>query len=168
MQNHLRVAAPGGSLTIILALLVVALGSQSCSLRAPAEPEPVQPAPAAPSTGAEAPQQKSEPRVKQPSRTQIGKASWYGPRFHGRPTASGEIFDEELLTAASRTLPLGSKARVTNLENDKSVEVTINDRGPYVGGRIIDLSRAAARVLDMIKAGIANVRVELLSVSKDL
>ncbi|HXG51003.1 MAG TPA: septal ring lytic transglycosylase RlpA family protein [candidate division Zixibacteria bacterium] len=91
-----------------------------------------------------------------------GRASWYGPGFHGRTTASGEIFDQTKLTAAHRTLPLGSRARVTNLRNGATVEVEINDRGPYVEGRIVDLSRAAAGALRMVEAGIALVRVESL------
>ena len=76
-----------------------------------------------------------------------GEASWYGPRFHGKKTASGDIYNQNKLTAAHKTLPLGSKARVTNLDNGNTVEVEINDRGPFVQGRIIDLSRAAAGVL---------------------
>jgi rare lipoprotein A (peptidoglycan hydrolase) len=92
----------------------------------------------------------------------IGVASWYGPRFIGKKTANGDIFDGEKFTAAHKTLPLGSKARVTNLSNQKSVEVEINDRGPFIDGRIIDLSEAAARVLGMIDRGTVNVKVELL------
>jgi rare lipoprotein A (peptidoglycan hydrolase) len=92
----------------------------------------------------------------------IGVASWYGPRFIGKKTASGDIFDGERFTAAHKTLPLGSKARVTNLINQKSVDVEINDRGPFIDGRIIDLSEAAARVLDMIDRGTVKVKVELL------
>lgn len=97
--------------------------------------------------------------------TQRGKASWYGPGFHGKPTASGEVFDQGLMTAAHNTFPLGSKAKVTNLANGNSVEVKINDRGPHTDGRIIDLSRAAARALGFLESGIAQVRVEVLSVS---
>jgi len=92
----------------------------------------------------------------------IGAASWYGPGFNGKKTASGEIFDETKLTAAHKTIPLGRRARVTHLGNGKSVEVLINDRGPYVEGRMIDLSHAAAKVLGMIDDGIAKVQVELL------
>jgi rare lipoprotein A len=92
----------------------------------------------------------------------IGVASWYGPRFIGKKTASGDIFDGEKFTAAHKTLPLGSKARVTNLSNQKSVEVEINDRGPFIPGRIIDLSKAAARVLGMIDRGTVIVKIELL------
>ncbi len=93
--------------------------------------------------------------VEDSATTQTGVASWYGPGFHGRKTASGERYDQNAMTAASRTLPLGTRVKVTNLENGKTVEVTINDRGPYVDGRIIDLSRAAARKLGFRKAGIA-------------
>jgi rare lipoprotein A len=91
-----------------------------------------------------------------------GKASWYGPRFHGRKTASGDVFDQRKLTAAHKTLPLGSKAIVTNLENGNSVEVEINDRGPYARGRIIDVSYAAAKRLGFAKSGTAPVQVEPL------
>lgn len=80
---------------------------------------------------------------------QIGRASWYGPGFQGKKTASGQWFNQDQFTAAHRSLPLGTKAKVTNLQNGKEVEVTINDRGPFVRGRIIDLSRAAARQLTM-------------------
>jgi rare lipoprotein A len=90
---------------------------------------------------------------------QHGQASWYGPGFHGRKTASGERFDQHQLTAAHRKLPLGTRATVTNLGNGRTVEVEINDRGPYVGGRIIDLSKAAARKLGMEHSGTAKVRV---------
>ena len=99
----------------------------------------------------------------QPAYRQVGIASWYGDRHQGRMTASGEIFDQNRLTAAHRTLPLDSKARVTNLENGRSVEVTVNDRGPYVRGRVIDLSARAARELGIIRRGLALVRIEVLS-----
>jgi len=92
-----------------------------------------------------------------------GKASWYGPGFCGKKTASGDIFDDAKLTAAHKSLPLGSKAKVTNLSNGKTVEVTINDRGPFVEDRIIDLSQAAAHVLGMVHRGIAKVRVDLVA-----
>ena len=89
-----------------------------------------------------------------------GKASWYGDDFHGRKTANGEIFDMHALTAAHKTLPLPSLVKVTNLANKKSIIVRVNDRGPYHGGRIIDLSRAAATKLGYMGKGITNVRVE--------
>ena len=93
---------------------------------------------------------------------QYGVASWYGKKFHGNPTASGEIYDMYQLTAAHKTLPLGTYVMVSNLENYRSVEVKINDRGPFVKGRIIDLSYAAARSVDMVGRGTARVRVEVL------
>lgn len=93
---------------------------------------------------------------------QYGVASWYGKKFHGNPTASGEIYDMYQLTAAHRTLPLGTYAMVTNLENNRSVQVKINDRGPFVRGRIIDLSYAAARSIAMVKKGTARVKVVVL------
>jgi rare lipoprotein A len=92
-----------------------------------------------------------------------GEASWYGPGFHGKKTASGEIYDQTKFTAAHKTLPLGSRARVTNVKNGNSVEVEINDRGPFVEGRILDLSRAAARALGFIESGTAPVHLELLN-----
>jgi rare lipoprotein A len=94
---------------------------------------------------------------------ETGLASWYGPKFHGKLTASGEVFNQEQFTAAHPTLPWGSRVRVTNLDNGKSVEVRINDRGPFRRGRIIDVSRAAARALGMVARGITAVRVEWLS-----
>jgi len=91
-----------------------------------------------------------------------GHASWYGEEFAQRPTASGERYDPGKLTGAHRTLPLGSRVRVTNLQNGRSVLVTINDRGPYAGRRAIDLSYGAARALGMVERGIARVRIELV------
>ena len=91
-----------------------------------------------------------------------GHASWYGEEFADRPTASGERYDPDKLTGAHRTLPLGTKVRVTNLLNGRSVLVTINDRGPYRYRREIDLSYGAARVLGMVRRGVARVRIELV------
>lgn len=93
---------------------------------------------------------------------QEGVASWYGPGFHGKRTANGEIYDQHDLTAAHPSLPLGTRAMITNLRNGRSVEIRVNDRGPFVGGRVIDLSYAAARALDMVGPGTARVRIELL------
>ena len=92
----------------------------------------------------------------------VGKASWYGARHHGKKTASGERFDMHASTAAHRTLPLGSLVEVTNLDNDRTVQVRINDRGPYSGDRILDLSQAAAEDLDFIRRGTARVRIRTL------
>ncbi len=100
--------------------------------------------------------------IKNGYRTQTGIASWYGRDFHGRPTASGEIYNMYAMTAAHRTLPLGTILRVTNLENRKKVKVTVNDRGPFVKGRIIDLSYGAAKRLGMVEKGTARVRIEVI------
>jgi rare lipoprotein A len=91
-----------------------------------------------------------------------GLASWYGGKFHGRMTSSGEVFDTNTLTAAHRTLPFGTIVKVTNLDNGRSVQVKINDRGPFVDGRIIDLSRAAAEALGMIDSGVAHVSLQIV------
>ena len=91
-----------------------------------------------------------------------GSASWYGGQFHGRKTANGERFNMHELTAAHRSLPFGTKVRVTNQKNGKSVVVRINDRGPYAGGRVIDLSRGAAQALSMVGAGVAPVKLQVL------
>ena len=98
---------------------------------------------------------KGEPVIEQ-----TGEASSYGQEFHGKTTAAGEKFDKNNLTAAHPTLPLGTKAKVTNLKTGKSVDVRINDRGPYVKGRDIDVSQGAAKKLDMTKSGIAPVKIE--------
>ncbi len=97
-------------------------------------------------------------------KTIVGWASYYGPGFHGRRTASGEIFDMHQPVAAHRTLPLGTVARVTNLSNGRSVVVRITDRGPYIKGRILDVSKGAARSLAFVRDGLARVRVEVLAV----
>lgn len=97
---------------------------------------------------------------------QEGTASWYGGKFHGRKTASGERFNTYDLTAAHRTLPMNSLVRVTNLSNGKSVVVRINDRGPYVGKRVIDLSYSAANELGFVKRGVAKVRLERVQKGK--
>lgn len=90
----------------------------------------------------------------------VMKASWYGPRFHGRLTANGEIFDQETLTAAHKTYRFGTLLRLTNPANSKSVIVRINDRGPYIHGRELDLSKAAAREIGMLYRGVAKIKVE--------
>ncbi len=92
-----------------------------------------------------------------------GWASWYGPGFHGNLSASGERFNQYAMTAAHKTLPFGTKVRVTNLNNGSSVIVRINDRGPFTPGRVIDLSSAAARILGMIQSGVAPVKVEVIN-----
>lgn len=101
-----------------------------------------------------------------PSHKEVGEASWYGPGLQGNKTTNGETFDQKKMTAAHPSLPMGTKAKVTNLENGKKVEVKINDRGPYVGDRAIDLSRAAAKKLDMEEDGTTQVKIEAKPHSK--
>jgi len=91
-----------------------------------------------------------------------GISSWYGPNFHGKLTANGEVFDQYGVTAAHKTLPLGTVVRVTNLDNDKSIILRINDRGPYVGDRVLDCSYGAAKKLDFMKKGTANVEIRVI------
>lgn len=123
----------------------------ACSSRPAAPPAAPVPQPAPPTAPAAPP----------PTRAvfQEGVASWYGPGFDGRLTASGEVFDADSLTAAHRRLRFGTLVRVVNLDNGNEVLVRINDRGPFVDGRVIDVSQAAARVLGMIRAGIARVQL---------
>ena len=132
-------------LTLILGLFVV----QGCSTLSRDQPPQVPPSQAGAVTTPGTP-------------AHIGEASWYGPGFQGKKTASGEIFDDSKLTAAHKTIPLGSKAKVTNLTNGKTVEVKINDRGPFIDGRMVDLSQAAAKALGMIDRGTARVQLDLL------
>lgn len=97
---------------------------------------------------------------------QQGLCSWYGPGFHGRRTSNGEIFDENALTAAHPTLPFGSQVEVTDTESGKTIRVRINDRGPFVHARILDLSYAAAARLDIVHKGVANVQLRLVDVEE--
>lgn len=113
-------------------------------------PAPVRGAPAALS---------SEARV---GGSEVGLASWYGREHHGKRTASGEPFDMEALTGAHRSLPFGTWVRVTHLATGRAVSVRINDRGPWVGGRVIDLSRRAAEALGILADGVARVRLEVI------
>jgi rare lipoprotein A len=137
-----------------------------CSLKE--EPVPLPPVPQAhqeaapaPASQAPAPQAHEEAApAGKPATPQVVTASWYGPGFHGQETASGETFDQHAMTAAHRTLPLGTEAKVTNLETGQSVTVKINDRGPYVKGRQLDLSQAAAKQIGLTKKGVAKVKIE--------
>ena len=100
--------------------------------------------------------------IKNHPKTQIGIASYYGKKFHKKRTANGEIFNMYKVSAAHKSYPLGTKVRVTNMENGKSLKLVINDRGPFVKGRIIDLSYRAARKLDFVNQGTVNVRIDVI------
>jgi len=145
-----------------------ALVAAACATEAPAPPPPpldedtIAPAVVVPVDPVEPDETELVPTPRQ-APSQSGPASWYGERFAGRPTASGEPFDPAAMTAAHPTLPFGTQVRVTRPETGSSVVVRINDRGPYTGGRIIDVSEAAAEALDMIDDGVANVRIDVLS-----
>jgi len=102
------------------------------------------------------------PADAKPLETETGRASWYGPPYHNRVGSNGEIYNMHAMTAAHRTLPLGSIVRVTNLKTGHSALVRITDRGPFIPGRILDLSQAAARKVDVIQPGVAEVRVEVM------
>ncbi|HYJ34043.1 MAG TPA: septal ring lytic transglycosylase RlpA family protein [Candidatus Binatia bacterium] len=109
------------------------------------------------------PQDAPAPRpLRAHARGQVGTASFYDTSFNGQTTASGDTYDDAKLTAAHRTLGFGTRVRVTNLENRRSIVVTVNDRGPFVGGRVIDLSRRAARALDFVEDGTTRVRIQPL------
>ena len=136
--------------------LGVTLGALGCAGHPP--PTPLVGSVALPDVPAEAARRAATPRS-----VEIGPASWYGEAHQGLPTASGEPFDMHDLTAAHPTLPLGTRVRVTNLANGRSVVVRVNDRGPFIPGRILDLSYAAAQALAAVHAGIVRVRVVPLS-----
>lgn len=143
----------------ILALVTLA----GCKREQPPPPIPIA-AEAAPAPPKRLP---AKPRVQQRlGRAQVGLASFYSHAFTGRRTASGERYDPNDLTAAHRTLPLGSTAKVTNPATGRSVHVEVNDRGPYARGRILDLSRKAAERLGIIDAGVAQVQVQVVLASK--
>lgn len=151
-----------------LALLVVALSG--CTIAHQTRPEidaasivlPSAPSVARAETSAEPAAAAASPVDAPAPKAQVGKASFYANRFHGRKTASGRRYRKDAYTAAHRTLPLGTWVKVTNTRNDRSVVVEINDRGPYARRRIIDLSRAAASKIGMIRSGIVPVRVEVV------
>jgi len=112
--------------------------------------------------------EKREIRKGESREPQYGVASWYGADFHGRATSSGEVYDMYQLTCAHQTLPLGTMVMVTNVENGKSLELKVNDRGPFVKERIIDVSYAAARMLGMWEKGTASVKVEVIGFAPEL
>lgn len=147
----------------VLTNLAGAVVLVTCAAAGPVPDQP--PAQKPPSRGTSVKGQSSTRRAKasrpESKPYQVGMASWYGKQFHGRATASGEDFDMFELTAAHRQLPLGTYVRVTNLRNGKSIVVRVNDRGPYVGDRVIDLSYSAARMLSF-RSGIEKVRLDII------
>jgi rare lipoprotein A len=146
--------------TLLSTLLLAAAGAlAACTGPAPAPPPALSLAP--PPAPAPVPEAVDPATV--PSFVQTGLASWYGRGFERHHTASGERYDMHDLTAAHRTLPLDTVVRVTNLENNRSVLVRINDRGPFARGRVIDVSHEAAELLGMTKAGVVPVRIEVFS-----
>lgn len=158
---------PSGKL--LFALVVASFFASACSHRQHVAQIPVQP-PCCSSAGdhttrppAEQPGPQSSAAKALARYTEVGYASWYGDPYHGRRAANGEVYDKYKLTAAHLTLPFGTQLKVTDLENNRSVNVRINDRGPFVKGRILDLSLAAARQIQMVGPGTALVRLEILS-----
>ncbi|MDQ2946790.1 MAG: septal ring lytic transglycosylase RlpA family protein [Acidobacteriota bacterium] len=145
----------------VIALLAVVLFS-GCRKKHPVMAKATAPAatrlPAPPKIPSKTPEQVGDPRY-----VELGIASWYGQPFHGRAAANGEIYDMEKLTAAHKTLPFGTWVRVTNLANNKTVDVRITDRGPFIPGRIIDLSHAAAQEIELIGPGVAQVRLDIMA-----
>ena len=151
----------GRVLGIVTAFALVVAPAQALdSLGPPPSPEPV-------GNGARTAEARRD-QTGTTAREQVGTASWYGQWHHGRETASGTVFDMYRLTAAHRTLPLGSRVQVTAIDTGRSVEVTITDRGPYVAGRIIDLSYAAAHRLAAVDRGVIPVRVRVMSERRHL
>jgi rare lipoprotein A len=134
---------------LAFAIVIGGCGKKKTVVNAPApvmKTRPLEPSPPAPAVGT----------------AERGLASWYGHPYHGRPAADGEIYDMEKLVAAHRTLPFQTVVRVRNLSNDKTVDVRIIDRGPFVQGRIIDLSHAAAKEIDLLGPGVAQVEVTII------
>lgn len=156
-----RIPRPRRSLTIAGAMLAIVMGVASAQTVAPADH---------PSNAASAAAQPDKPSVKARRHHwyQFGVASWYGRFFQGKTTASGQPYDEYAMTCAHRTLPLGSVLKVTNLRNNKTVVVRVNDRGPMPQDRVIDLSYAAAQDLGFSQRGVAPVKVELLSAPTEI
>jgi rare lipoprotein A len=146
-----------------LAFLLFAVLLSGCSHHAYSPPPPAAPPVATqPSVARPAPTAPHGPPAIAGEYVEEGVASWYGDPFNGHRTSNGEIYDMYQFTAAHRTLPFGAVLRVTNLSNGKQTEVRVNDRGPFVGNRIIDLSLSAARAIDMVGPGTAQVRIEML------
>jgi rare lipoprotein A len=154
-------------LVVIGAALLLLVGCGGNKKRVKARP------PAPPPVAASSPRPTVPPTVAVPKNAKVilveqGLASWYGGPYHNRKAANGEVYDMDALTAAHRTLPLNSVIRVTNPKTGQSVVVRVTDRGPFIEGRILDLSRAAAKAIDTWRAGVAPVKIEVLSTPKPI
>jgi rare lipoprotein A len=147
-------------ITVAIAIcftLLAGCGKKHRAARAPSTPQPAR----APSAG-------TRPQPLAVGYTEEGIASWYGVPYHGRPAADGEIYDMETLVAAHRVMPFNTWLKVTNLANSKSVRVRIIDRGPFIQGRLLDLSKAAARQIDLLGPGVGPVRLEVIAAPLDI
>jgi rare lipoprotein A len=154
-----RVMKPAVALTIATSLFFSAsCAKKNRTARVPSAPQP--------SRAATQPPKRSAPLPV--GYTEEGIASWYGIPYHGRPAADGEIYDMEKLVAAHRLMPFNTWLKVTNLTNNKSVIVRVIDRGPFVDGRIVDLSKAAAREIDLLGPGVGRVRLEVIAAPQDI
>jgi rare lipoprotein A len=167
-----RVALHALAAASIVALVLVGCAQQP-AMQEPASPSAAPPSAAPPSAApppvappAASPAASTQPAREPDAPAMRGRISHYGEAFAGKPTASGELFDPEKLTMAHRTLPFGTRVRVTNLENQRSVEVVVNDRGPAIAGRIADLSLGAARRLGMVADGVIDGVLEIVQLGK--
>lgn len=157
-----RPAAPVIAVAILM-LVVSGCGGHKTARSRPVPPPPtIGEQPESSSTASSAPTT-PVPRTGKAIYVEVGMASWYGPPYHHRRGANGEIYDQNAMTAAHRTLPLNSMVRVTNVSTGRSALVRITDRGPFVGDRIVDLSLAAAKAVDVWRPGVAEVKLEVLS-----
>jgi rare lipoprotein A len=157
LKDRTRIAAMAVPL-----LLLPACGRKNKSARLPPPPQPAH------TTGKAVNGSSKRPISVAVGYVEQGTASWYGVPYHGRPAADGEIYDMEKLVAAHRLLPFNTWLRVTNLQNNKTVDVRVIDRGPFVDGRIIDLSKAAARQIDLLGPGVGPVRLEVIATPTDV
>lgn len=174
MQSSATTRGGAQPVWLALALCVVAAFAVGCAKRPAAARRPPATTQPESSTTTSTKSERRDSRLPPPSSRlpsgvhEEGLASWYGVPYHGRRAANGEVYDMHKMTAAHRTLPFDTIVRVTNMKNGRTAEVRINDRGPFVNGRVIDLSFAAAEAIDMVGAGIAPVRLELLKGSHPL
>ena len=156
----LRISGSRAAAAAAIIIFLSGCGHRHKSARRPTAPSP---------SASSSKQSRQAARQSVPSGyTERGTASWYGVPYHGRPAADGEIYNMETLVAAHRVLPFNTWLRVTNLRNLKTVDVRVIDRGPFVNGRIIDLSKAAARQIDLLGPGIGPVKIEVLSAPPDI